>query len=456
MMDLGSMTLSDLRLLRDRLGVLAEAGQALLRLPGDGCAMRFDLTPDELVVITTHWRAPSAPDLDTAPEFEVVGPETPLAAVEAQGLRERIAEMFAGAVSPCAAQLRYAAMQDSDAQATAAEAAMAKLDAAGPEAGCAEVGGGEGVTLNVVASDPSPAPSEIISAAPTPAAETVAPASSADAPQPTPAEAAPEVAPAGDRAGMPWTAEEDALALRLRNDGKTVRQISETLGRSQSATSYNLYTRILKAEDAATQPGAPGARHTSGPAEAAPKSVAPAAQAEAPKRTGEALVREAAQKIPAQGAQAGEAVSKPAPVAGGAGDHSEKLGGERGGLQRLRPAEHDPVQVASGVNDSMTTGATEAAPHPAWFRAIDATLTALGYKGGFTPAIDLAIVECIAGQNSPEVVADELGMEVRTMRDRFVQLTPDCVDHKGRRKVTVEDQQRLLTVLRARVKGGVA
>ncbi|WP_444429779.1 hypothetical protein ACTTAM_15720 [Rhodobacter capsulatus] len=45
-------------------------------------------------------------------------------------------------------------------------------------------------------------------------------------------------------------------------------------------------------------------------------------------------------------------------------------------------------------------------------------------------------------------------MEVRTMRERFVQLTPDCVDRHGRRKVTVEDQARLLTVLRARAEGG--
>lgn len=444
MMDLGSMTLSDLRLLRDRLDVLAEAGEVLLRLPSDGCAMRFDVTPDELVVITTHWRASSAPEADAAPDFEVVDPETPLAAVEAQGVRERIAEMFTGAVSPCAAQLRYAAMQDSDAQATAAALAVADLDAAGPDAGSAEVGGGEGVTVQAVASDPSPAPSEIISAAPTPAAETVAPASPADAPQPTPAEAAPEVAPAGDRAGMPWTAADDQRLERLRAAGKSVRDCAEALGRPVPATQMRLSrlrkpdgeTRLTKTK-----------RDTIGPAAAAQKPVAPAARAEAPKRTGEAPVREAAQKIPAQGAQAGKAVSEPAAGAGAAGDHFSMPGGERGGLQPHCQAENAPVQVAASA-------ATEAAPRPAWFREIDAMLTAIGYRGGFTPAIDLAIVECIAGQDAPEVVADELGMEVRTMRERFVQLTPDCVDRHGRRKVTVEDQQRLLTVLRARVKGG--
>lgn len=135
MMDLGSMTLSDLRLLRDRLDVLAEAGEVLLRLPSDGCAMRFDVTPDELVVITTHWRAPSAPEADAAPDFEVVAPETPLAAVEAQGVRERIAEMFAGVVPPCAAATVDPALQDSDAQATAVDAAMAKTGCGGPGGG---------------------------------------------------------------------------------------------------------------------------------------------------------------------------------------------------------------------------------------------------------------------------------------------------------------------------------
>ncbi|ETD89932.1 hypothetical protein U713_07350 [Rhodobacter capsulatus YW2] len=450
-MDLGSMTLSDLRLLRDRLGVLAEAGEALLRLPGDGGAMRFDLTPDKLVVITTHWRAPSAQDSDLAPEFEVVDPETPLAAVEAQGLRERIVEMFAGTVPPCAAAIVDPAMQDSDAQATAAEAAMAKLgawaaavdadmaklDAAGPEAGCAEVGGGEGVTLNVVASDPAPAPSEIISAAPTPAAETVAPASPADAPQPTPAEAAPEVAPVGDRAGMPWTAADDQRLEQLRSAAKSVREIAGALGRPVPATRMRL-SRLRKSDRDARL--AKAKQDISGPAAAAKKSVAPAAQAEAPKRTGEAPVREAAQKIPAQDAQAGKAVSKPAPVAGGAGDHSKLAAG-------------GVVRGGGGlVGERQTQDVIP--PRPAWFREIDATLTAIGYRGGFTPAIDLAIVECIAGQDAPEVVADELGMEVRTMRDRFVQLTPDCVDRHGRRKVTVEDQQRLLEVLRARAEGG--
>ncbi|ETD02902.1 hypothetical protein U717_04320 [Rhodobacter capsulatus R121] len=435
-MDLGSMTLSDLRLLRDRLDVLAEAGEVLLRLPSDGCAMRFDVTPDELVVITTHWRAPSAPEADAAPDFEVVAPETPLAAVEAQGVRERIAEMFAGVVPPCAAATVDPALQDSDAQATAVDAAMAKLDAAGPEAGCAEVGGGEGVTVQAVASDPSPAPSEIISAAPTPAAETVAPASPADAPQPTPAEAAPEAAPAGDRAGLPWTAADDQRLEQLRAAGKSVRDCAEALGRPVPATQMRLSrlrkpdgeTRLTKTK-----------RDTSGPAAAAQKPVKPAALAEAPKRTGEAPVREAAQKIPAQGAQAGRAVSKPAAGAGAAGDHSQLANGGT---------------VLGGGGLVGERAPQDTAPRPAWFREIDATLTAIGYRGGFTPAIDLAIVECIAGQNAPEVVADELGMEVRTMRERFVQLTPDCVDRHGRRKVTVEDQARLLTVLRARAEGG--
>ncbi|WP_444452552.1 hypothetical protein ACTTAI_16250 [Rhodobacter capsulatus] len=440
MMDLGSMTLSDLCLLRDRLGVLVEAGALLQRLPGDGGAMRFDLTPDELVVITTHWRAPSATVSDAAPDFELVDPETPQTEVEAQGVRERIVEMFAGVVPPCAAAIIDPAMQGADAWATAAALAVADLDAARPgndmSTESAEVGGGEGVTVQAVASDPSPAPSEIISAAPTPAAETVAPASPAEAPQPTPAEAAPEAAPAGDRAGMPWSAEDDQRLAQLRASGKTVRDCAEALGRPVPATQMRL-SRLRK-PDADTRL-TKTKRDTSGPAAAAPKPVKPAVQAIAPKGSAEAADPVTAKRDPAQGAQAGKAVSKPAAVAGAAGDHSKLASG-------------GTVLGGGGLVGERAT--QEAAPRPAWFREIDAMLTALGYKGGFAPAIDLAIVECIAGQNAPEVVADELGMEVRTMRERFVQLTPDCVDRNGRRKVTVEDQARLLTVLRARAEGG--
>lgn len=75
---------------------------------------------------------------------------------------------------------------------------------------------------------------------------------------PTPAETAPEAVPARERVGSRWTAEEDALALSLRNNGKSVRQIAEALGRSHSATSYNLYSRLLKAEGASKKTGMPG------------------------------------------------------------------------------------------------------------------------------------------------------------------------------------------------------
>lgn len=183
---------------------------------------------------------------------------------------------------------------------------------------------------------------------------------------PTPAETVPEAVPAGDRNGPPWTAEEDALALSLRSKGKSVRQIAEALGRSHSSTSYNLYSRILKAQ-------------------------------EAPKNSG-------------------------------------KLGGERGGLQRLDPAEYDPVQGAT-AEDAAPPVVPEAAPpvappvapveRPAWWAEVEQLLAAIGTKGGWSAARDLALVDGRVKGLVWSLICDELGVEVRDAKARLVALTPD-------------------------------
>lgn len=56
----------------------------------------------------------------------------------------------------------------------------------------------------------------------------------------------------------------------------------------------------------------------------------------------------------------GEGVAAPAPAV--APEDPEKLGGDRGGLQRLSPAEHDPVQAADTEADIAAPSAAEAAP----------------------------------------------------------------------------------------------
>lgn len=199
---------------------------------------------------------------------------------------------------------------------------------------------------------------------------------------PTPAETVPEAVPAGDRNGQPWTAEEDALALSLRSKGKSVRQIAEALGRSHSSTSYNLYSRILKAHILKAQ---------------------------------------------------------------GAPKNSEKLGGERGGLQRLDPAEHDPVQGATAED---ATVAPEAAPpvapveRPAWWAEVEQLLAAIGTKGGWTAARDLILVDGRAKGFVWSLICDELGVEVREAKARLVALTPN-----GGGEAELE---RLTEVLRAR------
>ncbi|RWR32502.1 hypothetical protein D2T31_00525 [Sinirhodobacter populi] len=181
---------------------------------------------------------------------------------------------------------------------------------------------------------------------------------------------------------------------------------------------------------------------------------------------------------------------KPKPAA--AKPKKEMLGGERGGLQRHSPVEKAPVQAEEvssiGANSSaeapsgkpavsrgpiaednilIAEGPETAAAiggicipraepitdttRPLWWREIEANLNALGHKGPWTAALDLALVEGLTRGTPLPVLADELGVEVGQAKARFIAMTPDAVDRFGRRAVTIELQQQLIEVLRARV-----
>lgn len=187
---------------------------------------------------------------------------------------------------------------------------------------------------------------------------------------PTPAETVPEAVPAGERVGERWTAEEDALALSLRNKGVPVTEIAARLGRPYWAT-QGRFKKLAK--------------------------------------------------------------------------NSGKLGGERGGLQRLDPAEHDPVQGATAED---ATVAPEVAPpvapveRPAWWAEIEQLLAAIGTKGGWTAARDLILVDGRAKGFVWSLICDELGVEVRDAKARLVALIPNGGGE--------DEMARLTEVLRAR------
>lgn len=78
---------------------------------------------------------------------------------------------------------------------------------------------------------------------------------------------------------------------------------------------------------------------------------------------------------------------------------------------------------------------------PAWWRQIEAHLNALGHVSPWTPALDLALVEGLAQGTPKNLLADQLGVEVSAIKQRFIALTPDGV--------TINAQAQLLEVLRA-------
>lgn len=81
-------------------------------------------------------------------------------------------------------------------------------------------------------------------------------------------------------------------------------------------------------------------------------------------------------------------------------------------------------------------------PKPLWWRELTEFLGKLGYRGGWSAGLDLALVEGLASGKQMAVVADEIGKEVGEAKARFIALTPNGV--------TIERQTRLLQVLRAR------
>ena len=90
----------------------------------------------------------------------------------------------------------------------------------------------------------------------------------------------------------------------------------------------------------------------------------------------------------------------------------------------------------------LSVSAQKDEPQPLWWRDLTEFLGKLGYRGGWSAQLDLALIEGLARGTQMEVVADELGKEIGEAKARFFALTPNGV--------TIERQTHLLQVLRAR------
>ena len=142
-------------------------------------------------------------------------------------------------------------------------------------------------------------------------------------------------------------------------------------------------------------------------------------------------------------------------VADELGVTTNKLRGRYGDWMRMRKNSGPKVapRVAPSPGTEIKVPAVATAPEkpvaimadptkPAWWRALDAHLNALGYCDGWTKQFDLDLVEGLAAGKPPMLIADELGKEIGQVKGRFIALLPEAV--------TIEGQGRLLQVLRAR------
>lgn len=145
------------------------------------------------------------------------------------------------------------------------------------------------------------------------------------------------------------------------------------------------------------------------------------------------------------------APAQSAPAAGGA--DIEILGGDQGGLQRDRPAEHDPVQ-AGGAGQSGNAARASSAEAPPGLnelgRQIWHFLTQMSFPRGWDIELDLDLIEAFGrGEKSPEIALD-LGVDTKAVVDRHRLLTAMIRDDRG--QIQIDGMATFVRVLREFVK----
>lgn len=94
---------------------------------------------------------------------------------------------------------------------------------------------------------------------------------------------------------------------------------------------------------------------------------------------------------------------------------------QKGGRPKKAPA---TIAIAEGPETAAAEAPEAGGARPAWWREIEANLRTIGYKGGWTLARDLMLAEGIEHGTPWPMIADDMGAEVRALRQRWIALTP--------------------------------
>ncbi|MEH6776267.1 MAG: hypothetical protein V7668_20250, partial [Cereibacter changlensis] len=271
----------------------------------------------------------------------------------------------------------------------------------------------------------------------TPAPEPAAPDSKAE--QKPEASTAPVDAPQTLRAG-PLDDNERATITRLAADGVARPVIAAQLGRRVQSVSLYLSSLEQAKSKIEAQPREAQKAPPPAPAKVPAKAAAPAKTARFDEHKAELdhLDREerAAAKI---------SNSAPAPV---------KVPAKAAAPIPKPPAPPAPkITVTAPVSAAVTA---EKQAEPVWHAPIDRHLTTLGYSGGWSAGLDLDLVEGLSKGIKLGMLATDLGLDTSALKSRFTALTACVRDDFG--MMTIEQQKRLLTVLRSRApaKGSAA
>ncbi|MDO8982748.1 hypothetical protein [Cypionkella sp.] len=129
----------------------------------------------------------------------------------------------------------------------------------------------------------------------------------------------------------------------------------------------------------------------------------------------------------------------------------QKPGGDRGGLQQLRPAEHDPVQSGAVGGQSLATASDEARPaYVGESKRIWDRIKGLGFPKNWDADLDLEMVEAFARGAKADQVALDLDVDTKLLRDRYAALTACIRNDRGH--ISIDGQERLVRILRDRLK----
>lgn len=193
-----------------------------------------------------------------------------------------------------------------------------------------------------------------------------------------------------------WTEEDDRRAIEMAVAGARAQEIAAALGRPASGTAFRL-SRILKARIEAAKAAAKGApeperaEHEDGAAVDAPRDARP-----------HAAVAD------------GSAAAAPSAAAG-----------------------------------SMSPAPAFDPGRPAWWKAAEANLNALGWRPPFTGLVDLQLVEELQRGAKIDVLAADMLIDAVSLKNRWRALL-SAMDVPDGTRPSIEDQARLLRILRHR------